>query len=357
MKVYFTRFLLCLTWIFIIFSTIRMFTSTTFFSNESNKIHLFTWPEQFHHEILKEFEKTTGIEVVVHTYTTNEELVAKMKKTAGKGYDLIVPSDYAVKVLRKENLLKKIDKKKLNFYKNLDPFLLNRDFDPNNDYSLPFDWEVFGFGINRDFKTREKITPTWNHIFNKKMIDYRICMSNDPIEAIQFASFYLFGTKKELDQEEEKKLENLLIEQKKWVEAYSAMRGDYLLTTHNCQIALSTSPFILKAIEKNPHIEFVLPKGDVFITIQMLSLPKASKKTDLVYQFINFLYQKETMIKDCNTYLTFPSIVDAYEHINLTKENRKILEEVRQERNKTHVIDFVLPEHQARKLWVKVKSS
>lgn len=357
MKAYFTRFILCLTWVFIIFSSVRIFTSTAFFSDESNKIHLFTWPEQFHHEILKEFELKTGIQVIVHTFTTNEELVSKMKKTKGKGFDLIVPSDYSVKILKKEDLLRKIDKTKLSFYKNLDPFLLNRDFDLNNDYSIPFDWEVFGFGINSNFKKSHNITPVWGHIFNKEIINYHIAMSNDPIEALQFASFYLFGAKTNLNQEEEKKLETLLIEQKNWVEAYSVMRADYLLTTQNCQIALSTSPFILRAIEKNPHIEFVLPEGDIFITIQMLSIPKTSKKVDLVYQFINFLCQKEILVKNSNAYLTFPAREDAYEQLNLNKDNKKILEKIRQDRNKVHRIDFVLPELQARKLWVKIKSS
>ncbi|MBD3716464.1 hypothetical protein IE979_25840 [Klebsiella pneumoniae] len=42
--------------------------------------------------------------------------------------------------MRKEGMLQKIDKSKLTNFSNLDPQMLNKPFDPNNDYSIPYIW-------------------------------------------------------------------------------------------------------------------------------------------------------------------------------------------------------------------------
>ncbi len=52
----------------------------------------------------------------------------------------VVPSTYFVDKMRKEGMLQKIDKSKLTNFSNLDPQMLNKPFDPNNDYSIPYIW-------------------------------------------------------------------------------------------------------------------------------------------------------------------------------------------------------------------------
>lgn len=353
----FSRIAICVIWAVMIFSGLRISTNSSLFNVDKNTLHLFTWPEQFQYDAIYEFEELTGIKVVVHSYETNEELIAKMNKTKGKGYDIIAPSDYAVKILAKNDLLKKIDKSKIDFFNELDPFLLNRNFDPDNEYSLPFDWEVFGFGINRQFNDIPQDQVSWDLIFNKDLVDYKIAMSNDPIEAISFASFYLYGKKESLSPQEYTELSSLLVDQKNWVEAYAAIRGDYLLVTKNCQVALSPSAFILKAMKDHPDIDFVLPNEGTFLTIENVSIPKASDKDELIYTFLNFIYQKEKFIENTDYFLTFPARLDVLEDTEVTDAYKRILAETRKDRSKVHNVDFIMPEASARQLWVKVKSS
>ena len=44
-------------------------------------------------DTVAEFEKLTGIDVVYSTFSTNEELYAKLKMGGGSQYDVIIPSD------------------------------------------------------------------------------------------------------------------------------------------------------------------------------------------------------------------------------------------------------------------------
>src|ERR1700722_18720735 len=115
-------------------------------------------------------------------YSSHEELLVKFKATQGKGYDMIIPSDYAVGALAQTGLLKEIDKNRLPFWKEIDPLLLGHSFDPHNRYSIPFSWEVFGLGIDKETFIPPS-EPSWRWIFDEKLISYRILMINDPIEA------------------------------------------------------------------------------------------------------------------------------------------------------------------------------
>ena len=128
---------------------------------------------------LTEFEKETGIKVNLSFYASNEELQVKMKATGGEGYDLIMPSDYAVSILMKEDLIQPLDHSKIDFWDSLYPVLLNQKFDPGNRYSIPFEWEVFGFGFDSDFFKDRSPPNTWRAIFDPDYIDYQIAMKND----------------------------------------------------------------------------------------------------------------------------------------------------------------------------------
>src|SRR5579883_3295744 len=162
---------------------------------EENSITVFTWGDIFEPSVVDAFEKETGIRVHLNYYSSNEELLVKLKATKAEGYDLIVPSDYAVRMLRREDLLQPLDPSKITFWKDLNPILLNHHYDPNNQYSIPFSWEIFGFGIDKEYFKGRELPHSWKLIFDKNTIDYRIGMVNDPIDAVEFSSMYLYGPK------------------------------------------------------------------------------------------------------------------------------------------------------------------
>ena len=91
--------------------------------------------------LLEQFTKETGIKVIYSTYESNETMYAKLKTYKDGAYDLVVPSTYFKSTrCAKEGMLQKIDKSKLTNFSNLDPQMLNKPFDPNNDYSIPYIW-------------------------------------------------------------------------------------------------------------------------------------------------------------------------------------------------------------------------
>ena len=145
----FVKLLFILFWVLLLISFLWMINLK--FATPAHSINVFSWDGTFVRSYIKKFEKETGIKVYLNIYGTNEELLAKLKATKGKGYDLVVPSDYVVGTLIKEGLLKKINKKKLNFFSKINPVLLGHSFDSKNDYSIPFEWEIYCIAINKNF--------------------------------------------------------------------------------------------------------------------------------------------------------------------------------------------------------------
>ena len=105
-------------------------------ADDGNTLYFYNWTEYVPPGLLEQFTKETGIKVIYSTYESNESMYAKLKTWKDGAYDLVVPSTYFVAKMRNEGMLQKIDKAQLSNFHNLDPNLLNKPFDPNNDYSI-----------------------------------------------------------------------------------------------------------------------------------------------------------------------------------------------------------------------------
>ena len=356
MKILF-RLIIVTLWIGIFFA----FLTTTHFlrplKQDKQVLNIFSWPEILNPEIVEKFERETGIQVVRHYYTSNEELLVKLKTTHGKGYDLIIPSDYAVAKLIDDELLQPIDPNKLTFTKYLNPKLIHQDFDPKNTYSIPFIWEILGFGIDTEQYKEIPFEPTWKEIFCPTHPHTKISMLNDPIEAIDVTAHHLFDQKEALSPQEIALIRSKLQEQKPLVEAYAGVRGDYLLITKNASVAVIPSSYILRAATNYPHIDFVLPKDYCFISIENMCIPKESENQELVYIFLNYLYQPEIFASETNTFQNFPATTNVQPYINGSPILIKTLDALNSYKGTFFYTRQLLSEKESRSLWVELKSS
>ena len=72
------------------------------------ELKVYNWGDYIDPEILKSFEKETGIHVIYDTFATNEDMYVKVK-SGGSDYDVAIPSDYMISRLLRDGLLEKID--------------------------------------------------------------------------------------------------------------------------------------------------------------------------------------------------------------------------------------------------------
>lgn len=300
-----------------------------YFSSEQS-INVYAFTEFISHEAVEEFEKKTGIKVRVQYFEFNEELYAKFKINHGEGYDLITPSDYMVELMRKDGLLQEIDHSKLSNFKEIDMRLLNKYFDPENKYSIPICWLVYGIVYNKEIKGINfkdanlgmLFNDPWDLVISDEMSKhYKICMVQDPRELLFLAAIYLFNRTNNLSQEELLQIQNLLSKQKSWVESYTDVSIPYFLASGIAQVAVMTSHRMKKIEEESDKFVFQIPSEGSLIAIENLAIPAKTKKTEIVHKFIDFLISKKISLFHSNLYGTNPSNLKAIEEKSLKNPN------------------------------------
>ena len=349
------RFGIICFWMALI-TALLYFPKVTILPRKDKSINVFSWGDILDPQVIANFESSSGIKVHINYYASNEELLVKLKATQAAGYDLIIPSDYAVYRLIQENLLKEIDKSKLGFLETVNPLLMGHFYDPENHFSLPFSWELFGLGVDRDYFEQFPFEPTWGLIYDPALIHYKIAMINDPLEVIPLTAFYLFHKNEPLNEEKFQQVRELLLKQRPWVEAYADFRGDYFIATKNCPVAVASSSYISRSKKMFPFIQFVIPKEGTFITIENLCIPINSKKEKWVYELINYLYRPESVAKHFDSFGFFPATVNALDLIKMDQQFSKYLFSTKDDFRKYHFFKKVYPQQPIRDLWIEVKS-
>jgi len=369
-KQFFLRSLIVLFWACFLF--LALYSPYLLKFEQDKSINIFMWSGMLDLHHISKFEERTGIKVRFSHYESNEELIVKLRATKGEGYDLIAPGDYAINILKNDNLLKKLDKAKLNFLHNLNPILMGHYYDPNNEYSIPAEWSVFGLGIDKDYfkyflENTDSSDISWDLVLDPKLRPgilnyYQIIMANDPLVSIPITALYLFGSLDNLDVAKLDQVKQLLIKQKKFVEAYVDFRPDYYLTTKNCHIALSSSSYIWRSIYAYPHVDFIVPKEGTLVNIENWALPITTKKEDMVYQFLNFVMESSTAKHHFESEsAVFPVTVDVIPQLILKESIKKLLTISPEQFKKFNFLRLDLlaspvDENYLQDLWIKIKS-
>ena len=154
-------------------------------ADDGKTLYFYNWTEYVPPGLLEQFTKETGIKVIYSTYESNESMYAKLKTWKDGAYDLVVPSTYFVAKMRNEGMLQKVDRTQLSNFKNLDPNLLNKPFDPNNDYSIPYIWGATAIGVNTDEVDAKSITrwaDLWQPQYKQSLL-----LTDDAREVFQMA--------------------------------------------------------------------------------------------------------------------------------------------------------------------------
>jgi len=341
-------------WVVLFISILYLPTFFASLGRTTNVLRILTFGSILDPAYIQRFEKATGITVELSYYVSNEELHAKLKKIGGKGYDLIVPSDYTVSLLLDHGLLKRLDHGRMPFLHTINPLLLHHHFDCENHYSVPFEWELYGIGYNKQLLGHID-EPHWAMIFRDPKA-YKIVMVDDPVEALLFATQYLYGDRDSLSVHEFTEVENLLKKQRTWVEAYSSMRAGYYLVTELSPLALSTTSYMFNARKQAPHLAFAIPTEGSFITIENFAIPHDASRDELVYKFLNFIYTQDAAIHHFHEYANLPAVLGDEVLRAVGSEAAQLLTMDRAKFKKMRFFKQIAPEAQVKGMWVAVKA-
>jgi spermidine/putrescine transport system substrate-binding protein len=113
------------------------------------ELHIFNWGDYTNPKLIEKFEKQYNVKVTLDDYDSNETMLAKVR-AGGTGFDIVVPSDYTVKIMIEEDMLAKTEPNKMENFKNVDPKFVNIYWDPGRNYSVPWQWGTTAFAVDTE---------------------------------------------------------------------------------------------------------------------------------------------------------------------------------------------------------------
>lgn len=259
--------------------------------NEKEKsINVYSWGEFISDgadgtvNVNEKFTEETGIKVNYKTFQNNEELFAKISG-GGADYDVIIPSDYMVSRLIEKDMLEKIDFNNIPNYKFISERFKNLNFDPKNEYSVPYVWGMIGIFYNKN-EVKEDIT--WDTLWNEKYSG-RILMFDNARDAFAISLLRLGYSVNTQDAAELRKAADELIKQKPLVQAYVMDQIFDKISNGEAVLAPYYAGDAAVVMKNNPDIGFVIPKNGSEKFVDSMCIPKYSENKELAEQYINFM--------------------------------------------------------------------
>lgn len=285
----------------IILLIICLVTLTGCSANKEYKdsINVLNWSSYIPNEVISDFEKEYNIKVNYSTYSSNEELLAKVSSVKTGTYDLVFPSDYMVEIMKNKDLLEKIDKSKISNYSNIERNFLRLSYDKTNDYSLPFLAATVVIAVNHDLLD-SKIN-SYNDLLNTEYKN-NIVLVDDTRIVIGSA---LMALGYDINTTSERQLEyakEWLLKLKPNIKAFDSDSPKSFLISKEASIGLMWSAEAILAKEENPNIEIIMPKEGHIVSIDNFVIMKDSSNTESTYKFINYILRSNVMEKIVTNY-------------------------------------------------------
>lgn len=237
--------------------------------------------------VVKEFEALTGINVEYTTFDSNESLYAKLK-SGSANYDVIIPSDYMVSRLAEEGMLAKLDYSNIpNFEKYVDEEFKNPEYDPSNEYSVPYMWGTVGIIYNTKYVDEADVTG-WELLWNEKYAG-KILMFDNSRDAFAIALKKLGYSMNTNDEDEILEAAEELSNQSSVVQAYVMDQIFDKMVEENAYIAPYYAGDYLTMVEDNEDLEFFIPDEGTNLFTDAMCIPATSQNREAAEMFINFM--------------------------------------------------------------------
>lgn len=246
--------------------------------------------------LISDFEAENNCKVIYETFDSNESMYTKVM--SGENYDVIIPSDYMIERLAKEDFLSDIDKSKLQNYDKIIPSLLSQPFDPENKYSIPYFWGSVGILYDETQVDDKDLEAGWEILKNPKYKE-KIYMYDSERDSFMIALKALGYSLNTSDKQELDAAYNWLIEQNEIMSPVYV--GDEVIDSMisgNKAMAIVYSGDAAYIMSENENMKYFEPEVGTNLWIDGMVVMKDSQNAELAHKFIDFMISPENALKN-----------------------------------------------------------
>lgn len=284
------------------------------------KLKIYLPGEYMSEDLVPNFEKEYNCKVDVELFDSNEMMYTKVM--SGDSYDVLIPSDYMIERLIKEDYLSKLDLSKItNFDKVTDalkkaPY---NGFDPDNTYSVPYFWGSVGIVYNSLNVPESDVVNEEFEIFRDKKYASKIYMYDSERDSFMIA-FKSLGYSMNTNNEDE------IMDAYNWLVDVNTTMDPITVTDEvidgmaqaRKDLAIMYSGDAAYVISENSDMRFYAPKCGTNVWVDAMVIPKNASNPDLAHKFIDYV-------------ISYEASMDNTEAVGYASANQDVLNEVTKE--------------------------
>jgi putrescine transport system substrate-binding protein len=280
----------------------------------AKEVRIYNWSDYIDEEVLKDFEKETGIKPIYDVFDSNELLETKLL-AGGSGYDVVVPTGPFLSRQISAGVFQKLDKSKLPNLKHTWPLIQERTalYDPGNDYSINYMWGTTGIGYNKKkIEERMKDAPvnSWDLIFKPEIVskfkDCGIFLLDAADDIVPVALLYLGLDPNSKDPADLEKAGELLSKIRPNIQKFHSSEFINALANGDICIAVGYSGDILQARDRaeeaknGVEVGYHIPKEGAQMWFDQMAIPADAKNVEEAHIFLNYILKPEVIAKASN---------------------------------------------------------
>lgn len=261
------------------------------------ELHIYNWGDYTNPDLVKKFEDTYKVKITIDDYDSNETMLSKVRAGA-TGYDIVVPSDYTVKIMIDEGLLEKTEPNTMSNYKNIRPDAANVYWDDGRHYTVPWQFGTTSFAV--DTAKYKGDIDTFAILFNPPdELKGQINMLEDVNSVMHAAERYLNIPRCGGDKVNLKKLNDLLQSAKPSWKTFDYNAGTKL-QEHDVIVSQIWNGDAYRSRVKVPTIKYAYPREGIEGWMDNVAVLKGAKNIENAKLFQNFLMdpQNAALISD-----------------------------------------------------------
>ncbi len=347
-------------------------TTLSIAQEKPRELKIYNWVSYIDKELIAEFTEQTGIKVIADAFDSNQTLLAKTL-TGNSGYDIVVPSDFAVTYLMEADQLHKLDLQKIPNHKNLWPKALEmlNTFEGINDYAIPYFWGTTGIGF--DAQKIAEIAPDapmdslaalLDPQYAKQIAECGIYMLDSAAESAPILNMYLGQDPESTSKQDLENIEKMLAEIRPYIKKFHS--SEYISAIANGDICMalgwSGDFFIAKnsALDagRDNDIQYNIPKEGSIVWFDEMVILKDAKNIDEAYEFINFMLDAQNSARAANK-IMFPTANEAsFEFLDPALRDNPILFPSDESLQNVHIKRpyDMRAQKAVNRMWMKMKS-
>ncbi len=238
--------------------------------------------------LISEFEREYDCTVIYETFDSNESMYTKLM--SGEEYDVLIPSDYMIERLIREDYLQPIDWEQIPNAEHLMEEVMAVDaYDPGHVYTVPYFWGSVGIIYDTTVVDAADVEQGWNLL---RDTDYagKIYMYDSERDSFMVALKALGYSMNTTDREQIDEAYEWLVEQRDTMDPVYV--GDDVIDNMislNKAMAVVYSGDAAYMMTENEYLNYFAPEEGTNIWYDSMVITKNCVDTELAHLFINFM--------------------------------------------------------------------